>query len=66
MKRTKQPNRFTFNYETKEVTRNGRKFGEIEQYSDAEILVRITTKQHRGTGELMTFKIVPNESENKD
>ena len=66
MKQTKQANKFTFNYDTMEVTRNNRKFGDIVSHSDAEIIVRITTKQHRGTGELMTFKIVANESENQN
>lgn len=66
MKQIKQANKFTFNYDTMQVSRNNRKFGDILQYSDTEIIVKITTKQHRGTGELMTFKIVANESENQN
>ena len=66
MKRTKKPNKFTFDWDSMQVTRNNRKFGDIVSHSHTEIIVRITTKQHQGTGELMTFKIVANESENKD
>jgi Cdc6-like AAA superfamily ATPase len=66
MKKTKQANKFTFDFDLMQVTRNNRKFGDILSQSETEIIVRITTKQHQGTGELMTFKIVANESENKD
>jgi hypothetical protein len=61
MKQTKQANKFTFNWETKEVKKNGRKFGEIIASTDKQIDVLITTKQHAGTGEIMIFHIVPNE-----
>ena len=65
MKQEKQ-NKFQFNFESKEVKKNGRKFGEIVFTSEKQIDVRITTKQHRGTGEIMIFHIVPNEDENQN
>lgn len=66
MTKTKQPNQFTFNWDTNEVKKNGRKFGEIIASNPKQIDVLITTKQHQGTGEIMTFHIVPNEDKNQD
>lgn len=66
MKKIKQANKFTFDWDTLWVLKNGRKFGEIIARNETQIDVRITTKQHRGTGEIMTFKIVANESENQN
>ncbi len=64
--KTPKINKFTFNWDTKEVKKNGRKFGEIVESNPKQIDVLITTKQHAGTGEIMTFHIVPNEDENQD
>jgi hypothetical protein len=57
-KTPKKPNTFIFDKEKQECKRNGRKFGKILNWTDNEIEVLIETKQHRGTGEIMTFRIV--------
>jgi hypothetical protein len=66
MKQTKQPNKFTFDKDTQECKRNGRKFGTIIYWDDKQIDVIIETKKHRGTGEVMTFKIVTDEDTNQN
>jgi len=57
-------NKFTFDWDTKEVKKNGRKFGQIVAATPKQIDVLITTKQHAGTGDIMIFHIVPDEDTN--
>jgi len=60
----KKANQFTFDWDTLEVKKNGRKFGVVIARNEKQIDVRITTKQHQGTGEIMTFHIVAHEDKN--
>jgi len=61
MKTSKKANQFSFDWDTMLVRKNGRKFGEIVAHTPKQIDIKITTKQHKGTGEIMTFHIVPHE-----
>jgi hypothetical protein len=62
----KKANQYSFDFATKLVKRNGRKFGKILHVDTQRIYVLITTKQHEGFGETMTFQVVQDEGQDNN